>query len=287
MTLSWGTAELAADLVRESGRSGPAAVLGCGAVGLATARVLQDRGFDVTIYARELPPDTTSNVAGAMWNPSFPLRSRAPHAGVGRAVRAGAEDLPSHVRGARGRGLRRPLAGALLAVGRFGEHRAAGLGTSRALPGSPRADGVRRIRLRRATSSPRERCSSSRRPTCARSFATSTSREDESSCATWRPRRSRGAAAANRRELHGPRRPGALRRSRADADQGPAHRAAAAAEGGLRRRDEGSLHVPAGRRDPPRRARTRGESRRSSPNLEAEKRILAGQRAIFTGMRSS
>ncbi len=71
VTLSWGTAELAADLVRESGRTGPAAVLGCGAVGLATARVLQDRGFDVTIYARDLPPDTTSNVAGAMWNPSF------------------------------------------------------------------------------------------------------------------------------------------------------------------------------------------------------------------------
>ena len=71
VTLSWGTAELAADLVRESGRTGSAAVLGCGAVGLATARVLQDRGFDVTIYARDLPPDTTSNVAGAMWQPSF------------------------------------------------------------------------------------------------------------------------------------------------------------------------------------------------------------------------
>jgi D-amino-acid oxidase len=71
VTLSWGTAELAADLVRESGRTESAAVLGCGAVGLATARVLQDRGFDVTIYARELPPDTTSNVAGAMWYPSF------------------------------------------------------------------------------------------------------------------------------------------------------------------------------------------------------------------------
>jgi len=71
VTLSWGTAELSADLVRESGRTGPAAVLGCGAVGLATARVLQDRGFDVTIYARQLPPDTTSNVAGAMWYPSL------------------------------------------------------------------------------------------------------------------------------------------------------------------------------------------------------------------------
>ena len=71
VTLSWGTAMLAADLVRESGRTGSAAVIGCGAVGLSTARVLQDRGFEVTIYARNLPPDTTSNVAGAMWYPSF------------------------------------------------------------------------------------------------------------------------------------------------------------------------------------------------------------------------
>jgi D-amino-acid oxidase len=71
VTLSWGTAVLAADLVRESGRSGPAAVLGCGVIGLSTARVLQDRGIDATIYARDLPPDTTSNVAGAMWQPSF------------------------------------------------------------------------------------------------------------------------------------------------------------------------------------------------------------------------
>jgi glycine/D-amino acid oxidase-like deaminating enzyme len=44
-------------------------VLGCGVVGLATARLLQSRGFGVTIYARELPPDTTSNVAGALWYP--------------------------------------------------------------------------------------------------------------------------------------------------------------------------------------------------------------------------
>ena len=45
--------------------------LGCGVVGLSTARELQDRGFAVSIYARDLPPDTTSNVAGAMWQPSF------------------------------------------------------------------------------------------------------------------------------------------------------------------------------------------------------------------------
>ncbi len=70
VTLSWGTAYLAADLVRESGKTGAAAVVGCGVVGLATARTLQRRGFEVTIYARDMPPETTSNIAGASWFPS-------------------------------------------------------------------------------------------------------------------------------------------------------------------------------------------------------------------------
>jgi glycine/D-amino acid oxidase-like deaminating enzyme len=47
------------------------AVLGAGAVGLATARLLQRRGVAVTIYARELPPETTSSLAGALWSPFF------------------------------------------------------------------------------------------------------------------------------------------------------------------------------------------------------------------------
>jgi glycine/D-amino acid oxidase-like deaminating enzyme len=70
VTLSWGTAYLAADLVGESAKTGAAAVIGCGVVGLATARTLQRRGFDVTIYAKDLPPETTSNIAGASWFPS-------------------------------------------------------------------------------------------------------------------------------------------------------------------------------------------------------------------------
>jgi glycine/D-amino acid oxidase-like deaminating enzyme len=68
LTLSWGTAKLAVDLALEQPQR-KAAVLGCGAVGLATARLLQDRGFEVTIYARDLPPDTTSNIAGGLWAP--------------------------------------------------------------------------------------------------------------------------------------------------------------------------------------------------------------------------
>lgn len=68
ISLSWGTAALALELARATSHRS-AAVIGCGAVGLATARLLQDAGFGVTIYARELPPATTSNIAGAQWAP--------------------------------------------------------------------------------------------------------------------------------------------------------------------------------------------------------------------------
>ena len=63
ITLSWGTAHLAV----EEGMKVPVrecAVIGCGVVGLSTARLLQMRGRSVTIYAKAMPPDTTSNVAG-------------------------------------------------------------------------------------------------------------------------------------------------------------------------------------------------------------------------------
>jgi glycine/D-amino acid oxidase-like deaminating enzyme len=66
VTLSWGTADMAARLASETPHR-DAAVIGCGAVGLATARLLQDRGFEVVIYAREVPPHTTSNVAAALF----------------------------------------------------------------------------------------------------------------------------------------------------------------------------------------------------------------------------
>jgi D-amino-acid oxidase len=68
ITLSWGTAKLAVDLGAQ-GHSGAVAVLGCGVVGLSTARLLQESGFAVTIYAKDLPPQTTSNVAGGWWYP--------------------------------------------------------------------------------------------------------------------------------------------------------------------------------------------------------------------------
>jgi D-amino-acid oxidase len=68
ITLSWGTSKLAVDLGLP-GHVGPVAVLGCGAVGLATARLAQEAGFDVTIYTKAMPPETTSNIAGGQWLP--------------------------------------------------------------------------------------------------------------------------------------------------------------------------------------------------------------------------
>lgn len=77
VTLSWGTASLAVDLARDFANSSRArrfAVLGCGVSGLSTARLLQRRFQNgpgtVTIYAKALPPDTTSNIAGASWAPT-------------------------------------------------------------------------------------------------------------------------------------------------------------------------------------------------------------------------
>jgi D-amino-acid oxidase len=85
VTLSWGTASLALDLARDFIQQRSAgknsrnhhlrfAVLGCGVSGLSTARLLQQRIPDgtgnITIYAKNLPPDTTSNVAGAWWYPA-------------------------------------------------------------------------------------------------------------------------------------------------------------------------------------------------------------------------
>ena len=68
ITLSWGSSTLAVDLATAVAQP-RVAVIGCGVMGLTTARLLQDRGFEPTIYAKELPPDTTSNIAGGQWSP--------------------------------------------------------------------------------------------------------------------------------------------------------------------------------------------------------------------------
>jgi len=72
MSLSWGTAQLAADLALEH-TDRQAAILGCGVAGLTTARALQRRGFGVTIYTKDVPPNTTSNKSFAGWTPTSGL----------------------------------------------------------------------------------------------------------------------------------------------------------------------------------------------------------------------
>jgi D-amino-acid oxidase len=44
------------------------AVVGCGVAGLTSGVRLLEQGFSVTILAREIPPGTTSDVAGAFWS---------------------------------------------------------------------------------------------------------------------------------------------------------------------------------------------------------------------------
>jgi glycine/D-amino acid oxidase-like deaminating enzyme len=69
ITLSWGSAHLALELARDI-KQNRCAVLGCGVIGLSTARLFQRRGGSVTIYAKDLPPETTSNIAGGFWYPT-------------------------------------------------------------------------------------------------------------------------------------------------------------------------------------------------------------------------
>lgn len=68
VSLSWGTAKIAVENILQSGIS-DIAVAGCGVIGLSTALLLQSKGFNVKIYTKEFPADTTSFVAGALWGP--------------------------------------------------------------------------------------------------------------------------------------------------------------------------------------------------------------------------
>jgi glycine/D-amino acid oxidase-like deaminating enzyme len=72
MSLAWGCGVMVAEFAQETGQR-RAAVIGCGSPGLTTARQLQRRGFDVTIYAATVPPDTTSNMSLAGFTPTTAL----------------------------------------------------------------------------------------------------------------------------------------------------------------------------------------------------------------------
>lgn len=67
-SLSWGSANLA---VQKALVNSPAevAVIGCGAIGLTSAIMVQRAGIPVTIYARDLLPQTRSSRATGSWTP--------------------------------------------------------------------------------------------------------------------------------------------------------------------------------------------------------------------------
>ena len=69
ISLSWGSSALA---VQEavSLPVNNAAVIGSGIMGLTTARLLQDKGWNVTIYTRDLSRHSVSNVGAGQWAPT-------------------------------------------------------------------------------------------------------------------------------------------------------------------------------------------------------------------------
>ena len=69
ISLSWGSSALAVN--QTAGLSiGKAAVIGSGIMGLTSARLLQDAGWDVTIYTRDISRHSVSNVGAGQWAPT-------------------------------------------------------------------------------------------------------------------------------------------------------------------------------------------------------------------------
>jgi D-amino-acid oxidase len=71
-SLSWGTAMIATELVQQT-NARQVGVMGCGVVGLATARTLQQNGYEVTIYTKDSYPNITSAMATGTWSPTSRL----------------------------------------------------------------------------------------------------------------------------------------------------------------------------------------------------------------------
>ncbi len=69
-SLSWGSSAIAVrNAMREAGAEQNIAVIGCGALGLTSALLLQRAGANVTIYAKERAPETRSSRATGSWTP--------------------------------------------------------------------------------------------------------------------------------------------------------------------------------------------------------------------------
>lgn len=67
-SLSWGSSWVAVEKAMAAGER-DAAVIGCGALGLTSAILLQRAGAKVTIYAKERPPEVRSARATGAWTP--------------------------------------------------------------------------------------------------------------------------------------------------------------------------------------------------------------------------
>ena len=67
-SLSWGSSAIAVQKAMASGER-DVAVIGCGALGLTSALLLQRAGARVTIYAKDLPPNVRSSLASGVWTP--------------------------------------------------------------------------------------------------------------------------------------------------------------------------------------------------------------------------
>ncbi len=68
LSLGWGSSALAVRKVAGEA-PGEVAVIGSGIMGLCSARLLQDAGWKVTIYTRDVYRHTTSNIAAGQWAP--------------------------------------------------------------------------------------------------------------------------------------------------------------------------------------------------------------------------
>jgi glycine/D-amino acid oxidase-like deaminating enzyme len=67
-SLSWGSAAIVTSKAMATGER-DIGVIGCGALGLTTALVLQRAGAHVTIYAKDLPPNVRSSFATGLYTP--------------------------------------------------------------------------------------------------------------------------------------------------------------------------------------------------------------------------
>lgn len=75
-SLSWGSAMVAVRLALAT-REKHLAVIGCGAIGLTSARVAQRAGLRVRIYCRDRPPEVRSSAATGVWSPDSRICTEA------------------------------------------------------------------------------------------------------------------------------------------------------------------------------------------------------------------